>query len=60
PTQLEDPTYAATAFLNSLPSNYQNMSLHTAAQDVQRSFDGYLYAQWEDQAAHIVSSIVNS
>jgi hypothetical protein len=60
PSQLEDPTYAATAFLKSLPSNYQNMSLHTAAQDVQRSFNGYLYAQWEDQAAHIVSTIVNS
>jgi hypothetical protein len=60
PSELENPTYAATAFLKSLPSDYQNMSLHTAAQDVQRSFDGYLYAQWEDQAAHIVSSIVNS
>ena len=60
PSQLENPTYAATAFLKNLPSGYQNMTLHTAAQDVQGSFDGYLYAQWEDQAAHIVSSIVNS
>ncbi|MBR7836793.1 hypothetical protein KDL01_26165, partial [Actinospica durhamensis] len=60
PSQLEDPNYAATAFLKNLPSSYQNMSLHTAAQDVQGSFDGYLYAQWEDQAAHIVSTIVNS
>ena len=60
PSELTDPNYAATAFLKSLPSNYQSMDLHTAAQDVQRSFNGYLYAQWEDQAAHIVSSIVNS
>jgi hypothetical protein len=59
PSQLEDPTYAAKAFLKNLPSGYQTMTLHTAAQDVQGSFDGYLYAQWEDQAAHIVSTIVN-
>jgi hypothetical protein len=60
PSQLEDPTYAAKAFLKNLPSSYQSMDLHTAAQDVQGSFNGYLYAQWEDQAAHIVSTIVNS
>jgi hypothetical protein len=59
PTQLETPTYAATAFLKNLPTGYQNMALHTAAQDVQGSFNGYLYAQWEDQAAHIVSTIAN-
>ena len=59
PTQLENPTYAAKAFLKNLPTGYQNMSLHKAAQDVQASFDGDLYAQWEDQAAHIVSTIVN-
>jgi len=59
PSQLEDPTYAAKAFLKNLPSGYQNMDLHTAAQDVQGSFNGYLYAQWETQAAHIVSTIVN-
>jgi hypothetical protein len=60
PDQLEDPNYAATAFLKSLPSNYQSMQLDDAAQQVQRSFDGQLYAQWEDQASHIVYSIVNS
>ena len=59
PSELEDPTYAATAFLKSLPSNYQSMQLDNAAQSVQRSFDGYLYAQWEDQAAHIVYTIAN-
>jgi hypothetical protein len=59
PSQLEDPTYAAKAFLKSLPSNYENMSLHKAAQDVQRSFNGYLYAQWEDEAAQVVHIIAN-
>jgi hypothetical protein len=60
PAQLEDPTYAATAFLKSLPTGYQNEQVDTAAQTVQQSFDGQLYAQWETQAAHIVSTIVNS
>jgi hypothetical protein len=59
PSELEDPTYAATAFLKSLPSNYESMPLDNAAQQVQRSFDGYLYAQWENQAAHIVYTIAN-
>ena len=60
PSELENPTYAATAFLKSLPSNYQNEQVDVAAQNVQQSFDGQLYAQWETQAAHIVSTIVNS
>jgi hypothetical protein len=60
PSELTDPTYAATAFLKSLPSNYQSMQLDDAAQQVQRSFDGQLYAQWEDQAAHIVQTIVDN
>jgi hypothetical protein len=60
PSELENPTYAATAFLKALPSNYQSEQVDVAAQTVQQSFDGQLYAQWENQAAHIVSSIVNS
>ena len=60
PSQLEDPTYAAKAFLRQLPSGYQHMSLSDAAQNVQRSFDGSLYAQWEDQAAHVVYTIAHS
>jgi nucleoid-associated protein YgaU len=60
PSELEDPTYAAKAFLSELPSGYQHMTLHEAAQDVQRSFDGYLYAQWEDEAAQVVHIIANS
>jgi hypothetical protein len=59
PSELEDPTYAAKAFLRELPSGYQSMGLADAAQSVQRSFDGALYAQWEDQAAHVVYTIAN-
>lgn len=58
-SELTDPTYAAKAFLRELPSDYENLSLSDAAQDVQRSFDGSLYAQWEDQAAHMVDAIAN-
>jgi len=60
PSELENPSYAANAFLTSLPQGYQSMQLDNAAQSVQRSFDGYLYAQWQDQAAHVVQTIVNS
>jgi hypothetical protein len=60
PSELTDPTYAAKAFLRELPSDYQNMDLASAAQSVQRSFDGSLYAQWESQAAHMVYSISHS
>jgi hypothetical protein len=59
PSELTDPTYAAKAFLNQLPSGYQNMSLSDAAQSVQRSFDGSLYSQWESQAAYMVNTIAN-
>jgi type IV secretory pathway VirB10-like protein len=60
PSQLTDPTYAAKAFLKQLPSDYNGMSLSTAAQSVQRSFDGSLYAQWQDQAKHMVYTIAHS
>jgi hypothetical protein len=59
PSELTDPAYATKAFLSQLPSDYQHMDLATAAQSVQRSFDGALYAQWQDQAAHMVYSIAN-
>jgi hypothetical protein len=59
PSELTDPTYAAKAFLKSLPSNYQSVALHTAAQEVQRSFNGWLYAQWQDQAKHMVYTIMH-
>jgi hypothetical protein len=59
-SELTDPTYAAKAFLRELPSDYESMNLASAAQSVQRSFDGSLYAQWESQAAHMVYSIANA
>ncbi|MBR7830930.1 hypothetical protein KDK95_31790 [Actinospica sp. MGRD01-02] len=59
-SELTDPTYAAKAFLKELPSGYESMSLSSAAQSVQRSFDGSLYSQWESQAAYMVHSIANS
>ena len=59
-SELTDPTYAATAFLKQLPSDYESMDLASAAQSVQQSFDGSLYAQWEEQAAHMVYQIANS
>jgi hypothetical protein len=60
PAELTDPTYAAKAFLRELPSDYEDMDLADAAQSVQRSFDGSLYAQWESQAAQMVYSISHS
>jgi hypothetical protein len=59
-SELTDPAYAAKAFLKELPSGYEGMSLSSAAQSVQRSFDGSLYSQWESQAAYMVHSIANS
>ncbi|HEY2674927.1 MAG TPA: hypothetical protein VGJ07_31745 [Rugosimonospora sp.] len=58
PDQLTDPTYAATAFLNALVQvpGWQTMPLTDAAQDVQVSAFGDLYAQWEQQAANLVLS----
>jgi hypothetical protein len=58
--ELTDPTYAAKAFLRQLPSDYESLSLADAAQAVQRSFDGSLYAQWESQAAQMVYSIARA
>ncbi len=59
--ELTDPTYAAKAFLKDLPSGYASMDLASAAQSVQASFDGGLYAQWEEQAAGtMVYQIANS
>ena len=58
--ELTDPTYAAKAFLKELPSDYESLDLADAAQDVQRSFNGSLYAQWESQAAYMVYQIANS
>jgi hypothetical protein len=46
--QLQDPAYAATAFFNALVKvpNYTAIPVYQAAQDVQRSADGYAYEQY--------------
>jgi hypothetical protein len=61
PAQITDRVYAADAFLHALAA-YQHddpawasQPLWEAAQGVQRSGFPFAYAQWEDQAAHIVA-----
>jgi hypothetical protein len=62
PEQIMDPVYATTAFLNSLKQvdGWQDMPLSQAAQTVQGSAFPDAYAQWEDQAAHIVQDVWNN
>lgn len=60
-SQLTDPVYATNAFLAALTTyapNYQSQSLWSSAQAVQRSGFPTAYAQWQDQAARMVQSIV--
>jgi hypothetical protein len=59
PEQITDPTHATTAFLDSLKQidGWQDMPLTDAAQKVQVSAYPQAYAQWEDQAAHIVQDV---
>jgi hypothetical protein len=58
PDQLQDPNYAATAFLKSLTQvpNWDKIPLTDAAQAVQVSAFGDRYAQWEKQASDLVLS----
>jgi hypothetical protein len=50
--QLVDPVYASDRFFSALVKikGYQKLDLHDAAQQVQRSADGSLYAQHENMA----------
>ncbi|MFI6760967.1 hypothetical protein ACIBF5_17710 [Micromonospora sp. NPDC050417] len=59
PAQITDPTYAATAFLSNLKQvdGWQDLPLTVAAQKVQVSAFPDAYAQWENQAAHIVQDV---
>ncbi|WP_442792175.1 hypothetical protein [Micromonospora sp. NBC_01796] len=59
PEQITDPTYASTAFLSNLKQvdGWQDMPLTDAAQKVQVSAFPDAYAQWENQAAHIVQDV---
>jgi hypothetical protein len=56
PEQITDPAYASTAFLDGLKQvdGWKDMPLTDAAQKVQVSAFPDAYAQWEDQAAHLV------
>jgi hypothetical protein len=61
--QVTDPVYASDAFLDALHGyqvsnpNWAVQPLWQAAQGVQKSAYPYAYAQWEDQAAHVVAGI---
>jgi len=60
PSQLTDPSYAANAFLSALARDvpaYAHTSLWQAAQTVQESGFPTAYAQWQEQAAHMVHAI---
>lgn len=57
--QLMDPGYAATKFLTTLAEvpGWQAMPTWQAAQEVQVSADGTLYAQWESLATAITTAL---
>ncbi|MFK3979850.1 hypothetical protein ACI2K4_05645 [Micromonospora sp. NPDC050397] len=59
PSQITDPDYASSAFFNGLKrvNGWQDMPLTVAAQTVQVSAFPFAYAQWENQAAHIVQDL---
>jgi len=62
--QIMDPTYAAGVFLGALQQyqatnpGWATQPLYQVAQGVQESAFPYAYAQWETQAAQLVSQIV--
>jgi hypothetical protein len=62
PEQIMDPQYATTAFLKGLQQvdGWQDMPLSQAAQTVQVSAYPDAYAQWEQQAADLVTQYWNS
>ena len=57
--QITDPEYSSTAFFEALKNvrGWQDMPLTRAAQTVQVSAYPFHYAQWEDQAADVVSQV---
>jgi hypothetical protein len=56
--QLEDPAYAAGAFFGALVKvpGYTRLPVYEAAQDVQRSADGYAYEQWAQTGAALAAA----
>jgi hypothetical protein len=62
PDQLIDPKYATNAFLDAMQKavpDYEHTPLWQSAQATQQSAFPTRYAQWQDQAAHIVQQIIN-
>lgn len=62
PDQLVDPQYATNAFLDALQKaepDFQDTPLWQAAQATQQSAFPMAYAQWQDQAAHLVQGILS-
>jgi cell wall-associated NlpC family hydrolase len=59
PTQIIDPTYAATVFYQHLLAEpgWQTMPLADAAQAVQRSALPAAYARWEPDATRIIAAL---
>jgi len=59
PAEINNPTYAATAFYKALEgiSGWQHMAVTDAAQAVQVSAAPDAYAQWEQQAGDIISGL---
>ena len=55
--QLQDPAYAAAAFFGALVKvpNYTTLPVYQAAQDVQRSADGYAYEQYAQTGAALAA-----
>ncbi len=58
-TQITDPEYSSNAFFQALKNvnGWRDMPLTAAAQTVQVSAYPFHYAQWEEQAADIVSQL---
>jgi hypothetical protein len=55
--QLQDPSYAATAFFGALAKipGYTRLPVYQAAQDVQHSADGYAYQQYAQTGAALAA-----
>jgi hypothetical protein len=61
-SQLEDPAYAAGAFFAALVKvpGYTQLPVYEAAQDVQRSADGYAYQQYAQTGAALATEFTET
>jgi len=60
--QLKDPAYAARAFFGALVQipNYAKIPVYEAAQDVQKSADGYAYEQYAQSGALLAADFTTA